>query len=345
MDDLAFITSASGLALGIVLGLFTQRSRFCFLSALRNWSNNKRDSLLPSVLIAMATALVASQVLISVFDLDVASSIYLDVTPSFPVLILGSALFSFGMVLANGCPNRHLVLMANGNMRSIVVIIVMGLFSYMTMRGLLAEPRIMLEGLTVIDMPIPSLDGLIADQTGIEEASARFAVCLVIVPLLLFAAWKYRPDTNNYYYYLSSGIIGLAVGVGWLITGYIGFDEFEPMPLQSLTFTVPPGEALIYLMTFTGSTITFGIALVFGVVLGSLLSSLLNRSFLWQGFESTGQMQRSLIGAALMGVGAVMSVGCTIGQGLSGFSTLSLSSLVVVVCIIISSRLMLKRGL
>ena len=343
--DIALISSLSSFALGILFGVLAQSSNFCFLNAIKSFVYKKRDSFPTSVLLAMATALVSSQILSYALDLNLESSIYLDLTPSFPVLILGSLLFSLGMVLANGCPNRHLVLMGNGNMRSILVIIVMGISSYITVRGLFAEPRIFLEALTVIEMPASSVDGFIAFGTGLDATYTKLVTCLGMAALLLFFAWKCRPDENNYFDYFAAFIIGLTVGLGWLITGYIGFDEFDPLPLQSLAFTVPPGEALVYLMTFTGSTISFSIALVFGVLLGSLLSSLFTRKFHWRGFESTHQMQRSLIGATLMGVGAVMSLGCAVGQGLSGFSTLSFSSLLVVLSIFISSWFIIKlRG-
>ena len=344
MDDVKLIANFGGFAIGIIFGFFAQSSRFCFLSALRDAMFSKRSAITSSVLIAMSLSLIATQLLRYIYDLDIGSSIYLDTTPSFLVLIGGAIMFSFGIVLSNACPNRHLILLVSGNLRSLLVILIMSISAYMTVRGLLAQPRIWLETQTIMEVTYTSLDGLLAETVGISASLSSLLVTLALSILLLFGAWKWRPKVAHYYSYCAAIIIGLTVSLGWYVTGYLGYDEFEPIPLQSLTFTVPPGETLVYLMTYTGSSLTFGIAIIFGVLAGGLISALLTRTFTWQSLNNVRQTLRLIVGAVLMGVGAVMSVGCTIGQGLSGFSTLSLSSLVVVITIVITSWVLLKRS-
>jgi hypothetical protein len=122
--------------------------------------------------------------------------------------------------------------------------------------------------------------------------------------------------------------------VGWLITGVIGADDFEPVPLASLTFVAPIGEGLMYLMTFTGATINFGIAVVGGVIAGAFLMAAATRSFRIESFTDANDMLRHIGGGALMGSGGVMSLGCTIGQGITGISTLAFGSLLALLSIV-----------
>jgi len=121
-------------------------------------------------------------------------------------------------------------------------------------------------------------------------------------------------------------VIGLTAVAGWVITGIIAADEFNPVPLASISFVSPAGESLQYLMTFTGSTINFGIAVVGGVIAGSFLMAVSTGTFHVESFADRSDLVRHLGGAALMGAGGIMALGCTIGQGITGMSTLSLGS-------------------
>ena len=130
---------------------------------------------------------------------------------------------------------------------------------------------------------------------------------------------------------------------GWLTTGWLGDDPFEPLPVSSLSFVAPIGESIQYAMISTGMSPRFTLMIVVGVVVGSLLSALLRRRWKLEGFESPRHMLRSMAGGALMGVGGVLALGCTIGQGLSGLSTLSVTSLLAVLGIIVGARLTWAR--
>jgi len=141
---------------------------------------------------------------------------------------------------------------------------------------------------------------------------------------------------------LAGLVIGLIIPAGWYVTGVIGFDDFDPVRFESFTFVAPTGEALQYLMTFTGSTITFGISAVFGVILGSFLYAILSRKFRFEYFVSIDDMVRHILGGILMGFGGVLALGCTIGQGISGMSTLALGSLMALISIIFGSALTMK---
>jgi len=154
-----------------------------------------------------------------------------------------------------------------------------------------------------------------------------------------FSARSFRQSFDDV---LAGIAIGLIVGAGWYATGVAGFDDFEPTRLESFSFVAPMGESLMYLMTFTGSTIGFGVAAVFGVILGSFLYAVVSRRFRIEAFSSAGDMGRHLTGAVLMGFGGVLSLGCTIGQGVTGMSTLAAGSLLTLLSIIFGSALTMK---
>jgi hypothetical protein len=132
----------------------------------------------------------------------------------------------------------------------------------------------------------------------------------------------------------AGAIIGILVPAAWYATGVIGYDDFDPTPLGSFTFVNPTGESIMYLMTFSGATINFGIAVVGGVIAGAFVMAMATRSFQIESFTDANDMIRHLIGAALMGTGGILAMGCTIGQGITGMSTLALGSLIALAAII-----------
>ena len=130
-------------------------------------------------------------------------------------------------------------------------------------------------------------------------------------------------------------VIGSLIPIAWYVTGVIGIDDFEPTPLASFTFVNPVGESLQYLMTFSGATINFGIAVVGGVIIGSFIAASSSREFQVESFNNTEDMLRHILGAVMMGIGGVVALGCTVGQGISGMSTLALGSLITLISIIV----------
>ncbi len=147
---------------------------------------------------------------------------------------------------------------------------------------------------------------------------------------------------RNFDNVLAGLVIGLCVVAGWYITGVVGFDEFEPVRFESYTFVAPVSDNLMYLMTFTGAKITFGVAAVFGVILGAFLYSIATGKFHIETFNSRADMIRHLWGGVLMGFGGVLAIGCTVGQGITGMSTLALGSVITLVSIIFGSALTMK---
>lgn len=333
-----------GLVIGLVYGSVGLLSGFCLMSSMRGFLAEGDGRLVRSYALAIAVAIAASQFLAGKGMVDLGRSIYLQQTFSAPVLFFGGLLFGYGMVLSNGCGSRALVLLGRGNLRSFVVVIVLAIAAQMTLKGLIAPARIALvqgSQTTVITNSLPSLFATLGPTEAVSRALAA-AVMVVVLILFAFAHPAFRRSPGQ----IAAGVIvGLLVACGWYVTGYLGADDFNPAPVTSLTFIAPIADALQYAMLSTGLTLNFGIATVGGVFAGSLVTALITGRFHLEGYSSPRHMLRSAGGAALMGIGGVMAFGCSIGQGLTGMSTLAVGSFIAVAGILLGTTAGLRGAL
>ena len=338
------IAILSGLVIGLLYGSIGLLSGFCMMSSLRGWWADGDGRLVRTYALAMGVAIAASQLLAARGAVDLGKSIYLQPSFSAPVLFLGGLLFGYGQVLSNGCGSRALVLLGKGNLRSFVVVVVLGIFAEMTLKGLIAPARIAAVQVTQFAPKILSLPALLS-SFGLNEVYGRmFSTSLVSAALIIFAFAHGR--FRRSFAQMAAGIaMGLLIAAGWYATGHLGNDDFNPVPVSSLTFIAPIADGLQYVMLSTGSTLNFGIATVGGVFAGSLITALLTGRFELEGYRSPQHMLRSAGGAALMGIGGVMAFGCSIGQGLTGISTLALASFVAVAGILAGSAIGLRGAL
>ncbi|MBI3546773.1 MAG: YeeE/YedE family protein [Gammaproteobacteria bacterium] len=337
-----------GFLIAIVFGAIANMTNFCTMGAVSDWVNMGDKNRLRAWFLAIGVAIVGAQSLQALGYIDLNKSIYLTSNFSWLGYLLGGFLFGIGMTLGSGCGQRTLVRVGSGNLKSLVVMLVLGLTAYMTLRGLFAPVRINGIEVTNVDLTTRNIpdQGIatfiqaaigIADMKMLQQIVAAVAGLGFIVFAL--ASIDFLKSFRNWFAGLS---IGLCVVAGWYVTGKLGFDEFEPVRLESYTFVSPVGETLNYLMTFTGSTINFGIAAVFGIILGSFLYSVMSGNFRIETFSTRGDMIAHIIGAMLMGFGGVLSLGCTIGQGVTGMSTLALGSVMTLSAIIFGSALTMK---
>ena len=329
------IVVGAGLLIGLAYGVVGLLSGFCLLSSLRGWWAEGDSRLIRTFALALAVAVVATQLLAGYGAVDLAKSIYLQPSFSAPLMFAGGVLFGYGMVLANGCGSRALVLLGRGNLRSLVVVIVLGISAQMTLRGLIAPGRIALLQLSSIKPIYLTLPEWLRTIGG--EISARVIVASAISAVLIIFSFAHAPFRRARWQIAAGVAVGLLVVAGWFATGYLGADDFNPAAVTSLTFIAPIADTVQYVMLSTGLTLNFGIAMVFGVFAGSLLAALVTRRFRLEGYTSPQHMLRSMIGAALMGSGGAMALGCSIGQGLSGISTLAISSFVAAAGILLGS--------
>ena len=343
MDSTSIVLFAA-LAIGLIYGSVGLLSGFCMMSSMRGWLAQGDGRLVRTYALAMGAAIAASQVLAAAGLVDLGKSIYLQPAFSAPVLFLGGLLFGYGMVMSNGCGSRALVLLGRGNLRSLVVVIILAIFAQMTLKGLIAPSRIAMVGASQTTAAANSVPALLA-SLGISAVVARMVAASALAAALIifaFASAPFRKSTGQ----VAAGIaMGLLVAAGWFATGYLGADDFNPVPVTSLTFIAPIADALQYMMLSTGSTLNFGIVTVFAVFAGSLVTALLTGRFHLEGYQSPRHMLRSAGGAALMGTGGVMAFGCSVGQGLTGVSTLSLASFIAVAGILIGTAAGLRGAL
>ena len=329
------IVVGAGLLIGLAYGGVGLLSGFCLLSSLRGWWAKGDSRLIRTFALALAVAIMATQYLAAQGRIDLTKSIYLQPSFSAPLLFAGGLLFGYGMVLANGCGSRALVLLGRGNLRSLVVVIVLGISAQMTLRGLIAPARMALLQLSTTKPAHLTLPELLAMGGG--EIFARTFVAAVISVVLVGFAFAHGPFRRAPGQVGAGFAVGLLVTAGWFATGYLGADDFNPAAVTSLTFIAPIVDTVQYVMLSTGLTLNFGIAMVFGVFAGSLLTALVTRRFHLESYTSPRQMLRSIGGAALMGSGGAMALGCSIGQGLTGISTLALSSFIAAAGILLGA--------
>jgi len=332
----------------VVFGAVVHKTNFCTMGAVSDWVNMGNKGRLRAWFLAIGIAILVTQALQYKGLIDTTEAIYL--TPNFGWLghLLGGFLFGVGMTLASGCANRTLVRVGGGNLKSLVVMILIGLTAYMTMRGLLALVRINVVEVTNINLGTngiadQGIGTLVSGFLGLENTTlvSRGIAVLLGGGLIVYAftGKGLRCSFNNI---LAGIVIGLIIPAGWYITGVLGFDDFEPIRLESYTFTGPTADSMMYLQTFSGSTINFGIAAVFGVILGSFLYAVPTRKFRLETFVSRSDMIRHMLGGVFMGFGGVLALGCTIGQGITGMSTLAFGSLLSLISIIFGSALTMK---
>jgi uncharacterized membrane protein YedE/YeeE len=349
MEDISVNTLVAmwAFGLGLVLGTVVQRTSFCTMGAISDIVLMGDWNRFRAWLLAIAVAMVGTQALSLSGLVDLSSSIYRMVNLGWASAIIGGLMFGFGMTMTGGCGNRTVVRLGAGNLKSIVVFLVMGIFAYMTLRGVIALARVELDSFTSLNMKSLGLQSqgipeLLASVTGMSKNAATGTVLAVVATGLLWFCFGDRSFRTSARNVVAGIVVGLVIVAGWYITGVIGNDEFDPVRLESVTFVAPVGESLLYLMTFTGSTISFGIAVVGGVIVGSFAASKLTGDFRIEVFADAADMIRHLVGAALMGTGGVLALGCTFGQGITGNSTLSLGSLLACVSIVLGGVLGIK---
>jgi uncharacterized protein len=338
------IVAVSGLLIGLAYGAVGLLSGFCLLSALRGWWADGDGRLIRTYALALGVAIAAAQLLAAGGLVDRGKTIYLQPSFSAPLMFVGGVLFGYGMVLSNGCGSRALVLLGRGNLRSLIVVIVLGITAQMTLKGLIAPARVAVLQASQTAPAIISLPALLS-TLGIGETFARMLAASAVAGALIIFAFAHAPFQRAFGQIAAGIAVGLLVAGGWFATGYLGADDFNPTAVTSLTFIAPIADSVQYIMLSTGLTLNFGITMVAGVFAGSLLTALATGRFQLEGFNSPRHMLRSIGGAALMGAGGAMAYGCSIGQGLTGLSTLALASFIAVAGILLGTAAGLRGAL
>ncbi len=328
-----------GLAGGVLLGLAARLGRFCTMGAIEDWLYGQDTRRMRMWLIAIGGAVIGSFALIGTGLLVPGDTMYLSLSWNPLGSIVGGLMFGYGMALAGNCGYGALARLGGGDLRSFVIVLVMGVFAYMTIAGPIAPLRVAL-------FPSPPVEG--AELPGIAHLLGRLSgvnpvtLGIIIGAAMLLAGLSRQmlAEPSRIFWSL---VVAAAVILAWAGTQWIHDNGFEEVPVVSHTYSRPLGETLLYLMTATGSRVNFGIGSVAGVIAGAFLGSLLRGHFRWEACEDPRELRRQILGAALMGVGAVVALGCSIGQGLSAFSLLAFSAPVTFLAIIAGAAFGLRQ--
>ncbi|MCX7566146.1 YeeE/YedE family protein [Sulfitobacter sp. F26169L] len=324
---------------GVLLGLAARIGRFCTLGAIEDLYYGESPLRLRMWGVAIGVSVIGTFGLSALGLLDFQQTLYIGRMWNPMESIVGGLLFGYGMALAGNCGYGALARVGGGDLRSLLIVLVMGISAYVTLGGPLSTLRLWLFGET---QPAPAPDGFAfstAQILGVSTPTAGIAIgCLILVLTLLSRSLRHAPG-----HILWGAVAGVAIVSGWAGTQWIASRGFDAIPVVSHTFSAPIGESILYVMTSSGNTIGFGTGSIIGVVLGALAGSLIKGHFRWEACDDPRELRRQILGAALMGVGAVVAVGCSIGQGLSAFSVLSYSAPLTLICIMAGAALGLRQ--
>jgi hypothetical protein len=330
--------ACGGLILGLAFGAVAARTNFCAMGAVSDLVLMGDGRRARAFLCAAATAAVGTQALAGLGLVEPGRSIYLARELNWVGHTTGGLLFGVGMVLAGGCVSRNLVRAGGGDLRALATIIAVGLVAYMAAIGPLSEPRAAIAQALQLELPgrTQGIDALLMVALGLTKGSAALLATLLLAGAVL-AFCRGDPNFRASSRHIAAGVgVGLVVAVGWAVTG-LAHDELavRVQPAGSLTFVRPTADTLGWLVRLSGAPAPgFGVASVIGTLAGAFLAARASGRFRLQGFADRGDLLRCLGGAALMGLGGVLALGCTIGQGITGVASLAVGSLLTLVSLV-----------
>lgn len=344
--DAAVWLACGGLVIGIAFGAITYASNFCTMGAISDVLNLDDGRRLRAWLLAAAIALLGAQALQWAGAVELTRSMYLSPTLNWAGNLAGGLMFGFGMVFAGGCASRNLARAGGGDLRAVLTLVVLGIFASMAMGGILGPIRAAMEERTSVALATASqsVGDLLGMGLGTEPGHGTLIATLALAAVVLihcFGNAEFRGSSQHMW----SGIgVGLTVVAGWALTG-LAFDEMALRPVApiSLTYVRPTADAVDWLERFTAVPLpSFGAATVFGAIIGAFAVAVAKRQFQITTFADKGDTLRSMAGAALMGMGGVLALGCTIGQGVTGVSTLALGSFLTFAAIVVGAVYAIK---
>lgn len=331
-NNASLVLALGGLLIGFAFGAVVYRTNYCAMGSLSDIHNFNDYRRFRAWILAAATALLGTQLLQSAGVVALERSMYLASSFNWFGHIAGGFIFGIGMVFAGGCPSRNLARAGGGDLRSLLTLIVLGVVAYATIAGLIAPVRAAIEGATAFGVGASGqgVGDLLSALTGVSRGTVRWVITVLIAgPALAFCFLD--PRFRDLPIHVVSGIaVGLTVVAGWAVTG-LAYDDMATRPVApiSLTYIRPMGDTLQWLALFTASPAPgFGVASVFGALLGAFAAAMSMGRFRLSTFSDADDTVRNLMGAAMMGVGGVMALGCTVGQSITGVSTLALGSFV-----------------
>ena len=333
------LTAMVGLFGGILLGLAARVGRFCTLGAIEDVFYGGSSVRLSMWGISIGVAVIGTFGFSAMGYIPLEDTLYLART-WYPISsILGGLMFGYGMALAGNCGYGALARLGGGDLRSFVIVLVMGLSAYIALGGPLSALRVTLLGGSEPAQSTMSFAALAHNITGLSmDVSGMALGFAILIGTLTNRSLRQSPKSIFW-----GAIVGVAIVTGWIGTSWIAANGFEAVPVLSHTFSAPIGETMLYVMTSSGNSISFGTGSVVGVLIGAFIGSLYKGHFRWEACDDPRELRRQLLGAFLMGIGAVIAIGCSVGQGLSAFSVLAFSAPLTFAAIIVGAMIGLKQ--
>lgn len=348
LPGLAATTLWAAFALAAVFGAIAQRTHFCTMGAVADIVNMGDWTRMRMWLLAIAVAIIGFNAMVAAGWVEARHSLYAGPRLIWLSNLVGGLMFGFGMVLGSGCGSKTLVRIGGGSLKSLLVFCVLGLAAYATLRGITAVLRVATVDTVAATLPVgQDLPSLLAQAAAWPVRGVALGLGLLFGGALLAFVLR-RPEGRAADTLLGGLSIGAVIVAVWWLSGRWGHLAEHPLTLEeafiatnsqrmeSFSFVAPIAYTLDWLIMFSDKSklLTIGIVSTAGVVLGSAAVALATRTFRWEGFGGTEDTANHIAGAALMGVGGVTAVGCTIGQGISGISTLALGSFIALAAII-----------
>lgn len=321
-----------GLCIGLLFGVFAQRSRFCLRSAVLEVFHGDFGSKLSIWLLAFSAAIILTQSFVLAGVLDVSGARQLAVRGTISGALIGGLLFGAGMVLARGCSSRLLILAGTGNLRSLLSGLVFAVVSQASLNGILSPLRIAISNWWTIDGG--TARNLLETFHLGNMSGLAFGLAWLVGGL--FFALRSRIGIAT----IVTGFgVGAMVGLAWLFNYQVSTESFNVTPVKALSFTGPAADVLMLVLSPPGHPWNFDIGLVPGVFIGSFLAAWFTRELKLEGFKDGLSMRRYIIGAACMGFGGMLAGGCAVGAGVSGAAVFALTAWVTLCGIWIAAGL------
>jgi len=328
-----------GLGAGMVLGFVARWNHFCTLSSLERLWYAGDSSGVRTWALASLTALIATQVLVAAGLASLERSFYLDPLFGWTGAIFGGVMFGIGMALVGTCGFGAVVRLGGGSLRALVVLTVIALTALATQRGLIAQVRIHVVDNMAVDLGFAgdqSISSLLSHVLGFDVHWPVVVLVAAAGLVWVFSLKSYRRQGGQI---LTGLLIGLAIAFGWWATSHVAETAFHPVQIEAGSFVVPVGDTIMQFITYTNSLPDYGVGLICGTLMGAIVAALWRRDIRWEACDDARELSRHILGAALMGIGGVIAMGCTVGQGISAFSTMALSAPIVLLSIAFGARL------
>lgn len=325
---------------GIMLGLAARMGRFCTLGAIEDYlyGNSQTRLRMWGLSIGIAMFAVFGSMATGLFDPTRTAYLSQHWNPLYS--IIGGVMFGYGMALSGNCGYGALARLGGGDLRSFVIVLVAGISAFVVMSGPLAVVRVMIFPVVEItDQAIPSIAYLLADALPLSVSMIGLAIAVLITLATLSGDQFHREGKAIFW----SIVVGVAIASGWAGTQWIADHGFASADIRSHTFVAPVGDTIIYAMNGSALGLNFAIGSVAGVLAGAFLGSMVKGHFRWEACEDPRELRRQIIGAAIMGVGAILAFGCSVGQGITAFSLLAYSGPVTFAAIFLGARIGLKQ--